>query len=211
MFGFKHTEKSLEEIVVEHMKKKYNDEFEIISTEYAGFAHSNDVFYMKCNKLPNQPILVSHYKDGIIRDNYASYYYLDQHREIIKEIMEGILGECLVYNDPTMNDSELGLCNSINEYMKHKSADLSTTVVIKNDKSIDFDELVMKCEKVLKERQILQRMLRIYVLRDNEVYKELQNKHYTELKASIDDLYIKEYYMAFTDGFKLRTKEEYTY
>ena len=212
MFGFsKKSGMSLDQIVVEHMKKKYNDEFEIASREYAGFYHGLDTFSMTCKSFPGERVRVEHNKKGVIMDNYLCHYYREAHRALMQGIMEDLIGECIVYSEKTNYTTTMGLETSFEEYRSKISAHLGTTVYVKNDKVIDFDKLANQCQKILQEQNIVETMLRIYVLRDNARYKLLEEKNYDCLKGPTEDKFIKQYYMAFNSQFELRSKYEKTY
>ncbi|MCF0124225.1 MAG: hypothetical protein HUJ68_00415 [Clostridia bacterium] len=212
MFGFKKkSTMTLDEIVVAHMNKKYDDEFTLYAASYADFYNGLDVFQLKCKRFPNVKILVDHTSNGIISDNYLSYVYDNQHRELLKKIMTDLLGECIVYTHISKFPVNLSSDLTFEQYKTEINACLSAEVNIKPDEDFEFEEFLKKYISKLKELKLLQGKLYINVFKNSVDYEMLNPNAYTKLPGLNLNYYSKRHCVILTEDYSIYTKNTDVY
>lgn len=97
------TEEKAEEAAdecIEFMEDNYDDEFSLYDMYYYPKEPDKYEFLLDSEKFPDVNVTVG-YQDGVYRDNYIGFYYEEQTKEYIYDVLEGCFGKGNVYVDYT--------------------------------------------------------------------------------------------------------------
>lgn len=154
---------------------KYEDEFEVINAEYAGFTSRADSFTMSSKRFPDFYIRVSYFEEKYTT-NYMEIHFYKQYQQYMQPIFEKALGECKVLLDFTMSPSVVYTENTtFKEFLLTKRSLKSLTVFLKDDK--DLHERVLALVKELKEKDVPVGTMRFMMIEKYEDAKAFVNEN----------------------------------
>ena len=161
-----------EQAVMKYLNKKYacfEEEFEIVGAEYAGFRGLSDVFYMRAKSLGNRRMDAKRVS-GKYLDNYMHLRLLKEYEEWITPIYQEQFGPCkCICSDGVYALDRFTPSTTFEEFIHSPYNGIKETILLQDDKNnaIDF---VVKC---MRENQIPHGYFRIKVMTEPEDMKKI--------------------------------------
>lgn len=124
-------EGSVKDMMMEHMREKYNEEFEFVSINTEVWTAPYTEMIVKSEKFPNHRIVVQRYKEtGAIVDNYMDFHMKERIEKELTEIVKEIYPKSKVFyrpgGRPVSNSVTPDI--SISEYSKIRLPGLPVTI-----------------------------------------------------------------------------------
>jgi len=154
-------ESSVKDMMMEHMREKYNEEFEFVNIDTEVWTAPYTEMIVKSEKFPNHRIVVQRYKEtGAIVDNYMDFHMKERIEKELIEIVKEIYPKSKVFyrpgGRPVPNSVTPDI--SIAEYSKIRLPGLPVTICIE-----DPDYETNKEEKIEEVKKGLGREKNTYV------------------------------------------------
>src|SRR5690554_1477755 len=94
-------ESSVKDMMMEHMREKYNEEFEFVNIDTEVWTAPYTEMIVKSEKFPNHRIVVQRYKEtGAIVDNYMDFHMKERIEKELIEIVKEIYPKSKVFYRP---------------------------------------------------------------------------------------------------------------
>ncbi|AUG56182.1 hypothetical protein [Acetivibrio saccincola] len=124
-------EGSVKDMMTEHMREKYNEEFEFVSINTEVWTAPYTEMIVKSEKFPNHRIVVQRYNEtGAIVDNYMDFHMKERIEKELTEIVKEIHPKSKVFyrpgGRPVPNSVTPDI--SISEYSKIRLPGLPVTI-----------------------------------------------------------------------------------
>ncbi len=152
-------ESSVKDMMMEHMREKYNEEFEFVNIDTEVWTAPYTEMIVKSEKFPNHRIVVQRYKEtGAIVDNYMDFHMKERIEEELTEIVKKIYPKSKVFyrpgGRPVPNSVTPDI--SIAEYSKIRLPGLPVTICIEDpDYETNKEEKIEELRKVLEEKKYI--------------------------------------------------------
>ena len=152
-------EGSVKDMMTEHMREKYNEEFEFVSINTEVWTAPYTEMIVKSEKFPNHRIVVQRYKEtGAIVDNYMDFHMKERIEKELTEIVKEIHPKSKVFyrpgGRPVPNSVTPDI--SISEYSKIRLPGLPVTICIEDpDYETNKEEKIEELRKVLEEKKYI--------------------------------------------------------
>lgn len=165
--------KTKDEKMIDYMMKKYGnkfeDTFEIINEDYAGWSSFDDIWWLKSFRLPRCTIKVKHFK-GKYMDNYMIMHFLLEYQIKLQPIFESVLGECkLIAGQEYYPTAYWDEDTTFDNFIHNEKTPIKAHVLLKNQ-NLD-SELCKKLVYKLKELNIPHEHIFLSVPKDYESIK----------------------------------------
>ena len=150
-------EGSVKDMMMEHMREKYNEEFEFVNINTEVWTAPYTEMIVKSEKFPNHRIVVQRYKEtGAIVDNYMDFHMKERIEEELTEIVKKIYPKSKVFyrpgGRPVPNSVTPDI--SIAEYSIKTIIGLALTICIEDpDYETNKDEKIEELRKALEKRE----------------------------------------------------------
>ena len=165
-------ESSVKDMMMEHMREKYNEEFEFVNIDTEVWTAPYTEMIVKSEKFPNHRIVVQRYKEtGAIVDNYMDFHMKERIEKELIEIVKEIYPKSKVFyrpgGRPVPNSVSPDI--SIAEYSIETIIGLALTICIEDpDYETNKEEKIEELRKVLEEKKYMCK-LDIYYLDKNKL------------------------------------------
>ena len=152
-------ESSVKDMMMEHMREKYNEEFEFVNIDTEVWTAPYTEMIVKSEKFPNHRIVVQRYKEtGAIVDNYMDFHMKERIEKELIEIVKEIYPKSKVFyrpgGRPVPNSVTPDI--SISEYSKKTIIGLTLTIFIEDPEyKTNKDEKIEELRKALEEKQYM--------------------------------------------------------
>jgi len=152
-------EGSVKDMMMEHMREKYNEEFEFVNIDTEVWTAPYTEMIVKSEKFPNHRIVVQRYKEtGAIVDNYMDFHMKERIEKELIEIVKEIYPKSKVFyrpgGRPVPNSVTPDI--SIAEYSKIRLPGLPVTICIEDpDYETNKEEKIEELRKVLEEKKYI--------------------------------------------------------
>jgi len=152
-------EGSVKDMMMEHMREKYNEEFEFVNINTEVWTAPYTEMIVKSEKFPNHRIVVQRYKEtGAIVDNYMDFHMKERIEKELIEIVKEIYPKSKVFyrpgGRPVPNSVTPDI--SISEYSKKTIIGLTLTIFIEDPEyKTNKDEKIEELRKALEEKQYM--------------------------------------------------------
>ncbi len=126
---------SVKDMMMEHMREKYNEEFEFVNIDTEVWTAPYTEMIVKSEKFPNHRIVVQRYSEtGAIVDNYMDFHMKERIEKELTEIVKEIYPKSKVFyrpgGRPVPNSVTPDI--SISEYSKKTIIGLTLTIFIED-------------------------------------------------------------------------------
>ena len=151
-------EGSVKDMMMEHMREKYNEEFEFVNINTEVWTAPYTEMIVKSEKFPNHRIVVQRYKEtGAIVDNYMDFHMKERIEKELIEIVKEIYPKSKVFyrpgGRPVPNSVTPDI--SIAEYSKIRLPGLPVTICIEDpDYETNKDKKIEELRKVFGGKKI---------------------------------------------------------
>jgi len=152
-------EGSVKDMMTEHMREKYNEEFEFVSINTEVWTAPYTEMIVKSEKFPDHRIVVQRYKEtGAIVDNYMDFHMKERIEKELTEIVKEIYPKSKVFyrpgGRPVPNSVTPDI--SIAEYSIETIIGLALTICIEDpDYETNKDEKIEELRNALEERRYI--------------------------------------------------------
>ena len=152
-------EGSVKDMMMEHMREKYNEEFEFVNINTEVWTAPYTEMIVKSEKFPNHRIVVQRYKEtGAIVDNYMDFHMKERIEKELIEIVKEIYPKSKVFyrpgGRPVPNSVTPDI--SIAEYSIETIIGLALTICIEDpDYETNKEEKIEELRKVLEEKKYM--------------------------------------------------------
>ena len=151
-------EGSVKDMMMEHMREKYNEEFEFVNINTEVWTAPYTEMIVKSEKFPNHRIVVQRYKEtGAIVDNYMDFHMKERIEKELIEIVKEIYPKSKVFyrpgGRPVPNSVTPDI--SIAEYSKKTIIGLALTICIEDpDYETNKEEKIEELEKGFRREKV---------------------------------------------------------
>jgi len=163
-------ESSVKDMMMEHMREKYNEEFEFVNIDTEVWTAPYTEMIVKSEKFPNHRIVVQRYSEtGAIVDNYMDFHMKERIEEELTEIVKKIYPKSKVFyrpgGRPVPNSVTPDI--SIAEYSKIRLPGLPVTICIEDpDYETNKDKKIEELRKVLEGKKYICHLDVFYIKED---------------------------------------------
>ena len=163
-------ESSVKDMMMEHMREKYNEEFEFVNIDTEVWTAPYTEMIVKSEKFPNHRIVVQRYKEtGAIVDNYMDFHMKERIEKELIEIVKEIYPKSKVFyrpgGRPVPNSVTPDI--SIAEYSKIRLPGLPVTICIEDpDYETNKGEKIEELRKALEKREYICHLDVFYIKED---------------------------------------------
>ncbi len=146
-------DEQLAEKVVRIYNERYDDTFVCWSTGTAVWSAQRAEVFLLSEKYPEVKIRVWIYEDGTMVDNYMAVKFSAEVENVIKPLVQGVFGDCVVVNNPVSHgSSSFSPEMSLEAYMGNYASEISMLVAVETDIT---EEKVNVFTTLLKENGIV--------------------------------------------------------
>jgi uncharacterized protein YqfB (UPF0267 family) len=150
-------EGSVKDMMMEHMREKYNEEFEFVNIDTEAWTAPYTEMILKSEKFPNHRIVVYRYKEtGAIVDNYMDFHMKERIEEELTEIVKKIYPKSKVFYRPGGRPlpNRVTPDISLEEYSIETVIGLALTICIEDaDYETNKEEKIEELRKALEEKK----------------------------------------------------------
>ena len=163
-------EGSVKDMMMEHMREKYNEEFEFVNINTEVWTAPYTEMIVKSEKFPNHRIVVQRYNEtGAIVDNYMDFHMKERIEKELTEIVKEIHPKSKVFyrpgGRPVPNSVTPDI--SISEYSKIRLPGLPVTICIEDpDYETNKGEKIEELRKALEKREYICHLDVFYIKED---------------------------------------------
>jgi len=150
-------EGSVKDMMMEHMREKYNEEFEFVNIDTEAWTAPYTEMILKSEKFPNHRIVVYRYKEtGAIVDNYMDFHMKERIEEVLSEIVRETYPNSKVFYRPGGRPlpNRVTPDISLEEYSIETVIGLALTICIEDaDYETNKEEKIEELRKALEEKK----------------------------------------------------------